>query len=200
MLKRICRYLKGTKSEGIVFGNSKIPLTIFVDADYGGDPDKRKSTTGFCCLFYGGPGSTKSKRQSVTADSSTAAELIAISHASKEARWLKLILEDFTCSPNYTDVKINPNYPVDPVVIHEDNNGVIAISESKRCSSRTKHIAVKHFLVQEMVQDKTVIVVRCDTNKNLADILTKALPPQKHMEMAKYFFTGNSPVDAERMF
>ena len=51
-----------------------------------------------------------------------------------------------------------------------------------------------------MVQDKTVIVVRCDTNKNLADILTKALPPQKHMEMAKYFFTGNSPVDAERMF
>ena len=89
---------------------------------------------------------------------------------------------------------------MDPVVIHEDNNGVIAISESKRCSSRTKHIAVKHFLVQEMVQDKTVIVVRCDTNKNLADILTKALPPQKHMEMAKYFFTGNSPVDAERMF
>ena len=64
----------------------------------------------------------------------------------------------------------------------------------------SKHIAVKHFLVQEMVQDKTVIVVRCDTNKNLADILTKALPPQKHMEMAKYFFTGNSPVDAELMF
>eukprot|EP00942_MAST-04A_sp_MAST-4A-sp1_P000680 g680.t1 len=194
-LKRICRYLQGTKTEGIVFGNSKLPLTIFVDADYGGDPDRRRSTTGYCCLFYGGPGSTKSKLQPVIADSSTAAELIAISAASKEARWLSWLIKDFGCSPNYTIAQQNPKLPLDPVVIYEDNNGVRAIAKDKKVSKRCKHIAVKYFLIQEMVAEHTCIVIRCDTNKNLADIFTKALPPQKHIEMASYFFTGTSPID-----
>ena len=57
------------------------------------------------------------------------------------------------------------------------------------------NIAVKYFLIQEMVAEHTCIVIRCDTNKNLADIFTKALPPQKHIEMASYFFTGTSPID-----
>ena len=61
-------------------------------------------------------------------------------------------------------------------------------------SQRTKHVEVKYFYVQELVAEQVVVVERCDTNKNLADIMTKALPMNKHIEMANYLFKGEDPV------
>jgi hypothetical protein len=44
---RVLRYLKGTRSHGIVLGETDEPLVAFVDADGSGDLDERKSTSGF---------------------------------------------------------------------------------------------------------------------------------------------------------
>ncbi len=55
-VKRILRYLQGTRNFGIVLGGSEeISLHGYSDADWGGDRDTRKSTTGY--VFFIGNGS-----------------------------------------------------------------------------------------------------------------------------------------------
>ena len=45
-VKKILRYLNGTASKCLRFGNSDASIVGYVDADYAGCVDKRKST---CC-------------------------------------------------------------------------------------------------------------------------------------------------------
>lgn len=46
-VKRILRYLKGTTSHGIHFQKGNLDLNAYTDADWAGDPNDRRSTTGF---------------------------------------------------------------------------------------------------------------------------------------------------------
>ena len=58
---------------------------------------------------------------------------------------------------------------------------------------------VVNFYVQELVAEQVIVVERCDTNFNLADIMTKALPVNKHITMANYFFRGEDPVSGRSL-
>ena len=60
----------------------------FVDAEWAGDIDQRRSTSGYVFSLFGGAVSWMSKRLSVVALSTTEAEYIAATHASKEVVWL----------------------------------------------------------------------------------------------------------------
>ena len=60
----------------------------FVDADWVGDLDQRRSTSGYVFSLFGGAVSWMSKRQSVVALSTTEETYIAATHAIKEAVWL----------------------------------------------------------------------------------------------------------------
>lgn len=52
-VKRILRYIKGTVSHGLVFQrSSSLALTCFSDADWAGNPDDCRSTSGQC-VFLG---------------------------------------------------------------------------------------------------------------------------------------------------
>jgi len=54
--KRIFRYLQGTKSHGIAFQvSSPVILECFSDADWAGDLNDRKSTSGYVFTIAGGP-------------------------------------------------------------------------------------------------------------------------------------------------
>lgn len=78
-LKWILRYLKGTKGLGILFERKQEEACVagFVDSDYAGDLDKRRSTTGYVFTCGGGPVSWRSMLQAVTALSTTEAEYMA---------------------------------------------------------------------------------------------------------------------------
>ena len=52
--KEVLRYLRGTTRLGVVYSGSE-PLQGFVDADWAGDIDGRRSTTGFVFTCNGGP-------------------------------------------------------------------------------------------------------------------------------------------------
>ncbi len=55
-VKRIFSYLKGTATFGICFGGVNDGLLkAFSDADFAGDLDTRRSTTGYILLLNGGP-------------------------------------------------------------------------------------------------------------------------------------------------
>eukprot|EP00253_Pinus_taeda_P021560 PITA_21560 len=88
-VKRVFRYLRGTSDYGLCYqGRPKLDRVLdihgFVDADWAGDLDQRRSTSGYVLNLFGGAVSWMSKKQSVVALSTTEAEYMAATHASKE--------------------------------------------------------------------------------------------------------------------
>ncbi|XP_031267729.1 secreted RxLR effector protein 161-like [Pistacia vera] len=91
-LKWILRYLKGIKSVGILFRRNKRKdgcIEGFVNANYAGDFDRRKSTSTFVFTLWGNVVNWKSKLQHMVTLSSTESEYVALTKAAKEAKWLK---------------------------------------------------------------------------------------------------------------
>ena len=78
-VKRILRYLQGTTSHGLhITRNSSFALHGFIDADYAGNVEDRKSTGGYLVFFCQTPISWKSGKQRIIARSSTEAEYKAL--------------------------------------------------------------------------------------------------------------------------
>jgi histone deacetylase 1/2 len=77
-VQRILRYLNGTREHSIVYKKqAQLQLEGYCDADWGGDQNDRKSTSGYVFMLCGGPISWNSKKQSTVALSSTEAEYIS---------------------------------------------------------------------------------------------------------------------------
>lgn len=73
-LKRLLRYLHGTLYHGILLRkNSPLKLHAFTDADWAGDKDIYRSTSGYIVYLGSNPISWSSKRQSTLTGSSTEA-------------------------------------------------------------------------------------------------------------------------------
>lgn len=81
-VKRILRYLKGTISVGITYQKGTLDLTAFSDADWAGDPNDRRSTTGLVIFIGSKPIAWSSKKQHTVSRSSMEAEYRALSTAS----------------------------------------------------------------------------------------------------------------------
>ncbi|XP_020216916.1 uncharacterized protein LOC109800547 [Cajanus cajan] len=75
--KRILRYLKGTTDSGLFYKkNDQSKLIGFVDSDFTGDMDDRKSTTGYVFKLGSGAIAWSSKKQPIVTLSSTEAEYV----------------------------------------------------------------------------------------------------------------------------
>jgi predicted amino acid dehydrogenase len=83
--KGLLRYVAGTSNYGITFGGSSLNLQAYCDADYAGDIDTRRSTTGYVYMLDGGAISWSSRLQPTVAASTTEAEYMAAAYAIKEA-------------------------------------------------------------------------------------------------------------------
>ena len=163
--KRILRYIKGTIDYRITFDGNKVTnvkLKGYVDADWGSNPNGRKSQSGYLFTVCGVI-SWASKKQSVVALSSTEAEYIAASLASQEAVWLRSLLGDISFVQK------------EPTVIKEDNQGTIALSRNPEYHPRTKHIDIKYHFIRDKVEKKELVLEYYPTEQMLADLLTKQL-------------------------
>lgn len=68
--KKVMRYMKKTKNRMLVYKHvDDLQVVGFTDADLGGCPDDRKSTTGYIFMLAGGAISWKSSKQSLVASS-----------------------------------------------------------------------------------------------------------------------------------
>ncbi|KAK0586217.1 hypothetical protein LWI29_002965 [Acer saccharum] len=97
-VKRILAYLKGTADYSLCYQGGDLRLIGYTDADWGGNLDERKSTSGYAFLLSKGVISWSSKKQTCIALSTMEAEFVACSAAVQEAVWLKRFLEDLDVS------------------------------------------------------------------------------------------------------
>jgi hypothetical protein len=165
--KGVVRYLAKTPERGITFRGSSTELEAYCDADYAGDIDTRRSTTGYVFVMNGGATSWNSKRQPTVAASTTEAEYMAAAAAVKEGLWMRKLLESL-------DIK------VDKINIMCDNQSAIKLLKNPIFSVRSKHIDVIHHFARERVLRGDVVFNYIHTKKMLADVMTKALPAEQH--------------------
>ena len=166
--KGVLRYLAGTKQYGITFRGSSTSLMSYCDADYAGDVDTRRSTTGYVFILNGGAISWSSKRQQTIAASTTEAEYMAAASAVKEALWLRKLLRDLEIE-------------AETVTIMADNQSAIKLLKNPISSLRSKHIDVIHHFARERVMRGEVEFQYISTVEMIADVMTKALPTTKHV-------------------
>ncbi|RVW24170.1 Retrovirus-related Pol polyprotein from transposon TNT 1-94 [Vitis vinifera] len=83
-IKWILRYLKGSLDTCLCFTGASLKLQGYVDADFAGDIDSRKSTTGFVFTLGGTAISWTSNLQKIVTLSTTEAEYVAATEAGKE--------------------------------------------------------------------------------------------------------------------
>lgn len=148
------------------------PLEAHVDADWAGDCVDRKSNTGFV-FRLGGPISWTARKQQCVTLSSTEAEYVALSEASRELLWLLKLMNDVG-----EDV-------AKPIIVREDNQSCIAMLRSEGGNSRTKHIDTRYNFVKELVRTGVMDVVYCPTELMIADVLTKPLARVKLEQLRK---------------
>jgi len=101
-LKRILRYLSGTKTYGITYKDirgSPVSFLGYANTAYK-NRDDNKLTTGYIFIAVEGAITWQLSRQSVTAESSTEAKYIALWEASKEASWLRNLYNELGFTQN----------------------------------------------------------------------------------------------------
>lgn len=176
--KRILRYLKGTINYSITYYKDSLKedsyLRAFTDADYAGDLNTAKSTTGYVFYFANGPISWKSKLQTIIAQSTTEAEYIAINACAKEAIYIKSILQEL----GY--------YKQEKLPIYSDNNGALLLAKNPVFHERTKHISVKYHYIRDLIEKGIIDLIYINTLDQKADGLTKALEKVKFKGFLDY--------------
>ena len=166
-MKHVLRYLKGTAHFTLVLGHqgaNRVDLVGWTDSDWVQDPDTRRSIGGFVFDIAGSKVAWSSKKQPTNALSTVESEYMAASNATKEAIWLRTLLEEMGFKQ------------VSATTIHVDNQGCIALVHNPVNHLRVKHIDIRHHFIQECIASKEVSLHYVSTKDMLADIFTKQLP------------------------
>lgn len=170
-VKRVLRYLKGTRDLQLTYGDPSSKWTpeldMFCDADWASNAD-RKSVSGFVFTLAGGAVAWSSKKQTSVALSTAEAEYVAATHAAKQVLWYRALFDELGLWQPTTST------------LFTDNQSAIAIAHNPQFHSRTKHIDIALHFLRDHVQSGTLNTVYVNTKDNLADILTKALPRPAH--------------------
>jgi hypothetical protein len=183
--KRILRYLKGTLHLGLSFTPGPLTLSAFTDADWAGDPDDRRSTSGLLVYLGPNPITWSAKKQLTVSSSSTESEYRALALASAELCWLRTLLKDLGIF-----ISAAP-------ILWCDNVSALAIASNPVFHACTKHIEVDLHFVRERVLRKDLTVKFVSTLDQLADIFTKSLSPNRFLALRSNLMASVRPPELE---
>ncbi|UOH83757.1 hypothetical protein LQV05_006494 [Cryptococcus neoformans] len=171
---RVVAYLSHTRTLGLTLGGGKERgLHVYSDADWAGCSDTRRSMTGYIAYFHGSPVSWCSRRQRTVAHSTMEAEYIAAAQATREIIWLRGLLKEIGLSQ------------VDATTLHIDNQSTICLSHNPLSHEKSKHIDIRYHIIRERVENSEIKLAYIPTEKQRADVFTKALDGVKHGKAVK---------------
>ena len=162
-LKRIIKYIKTTVDFGRWYSKDTNNVLVgYSNADWAGNADDRKSTSGGC--FYVGNNlvSWMSKKENSISLSTAKAEYIAAGSCCTQLLWMQKLLHDYgICQEHLT--------------IYDDNISVINIFKNLVQHFQTKHIKIRHNFIRELIEDGTLTLEFIHTDDQKVDLLTKLL-------------------------
>jgi hypothetical protein len=161
------RYLRGTFDKSLRFSRD-CPIVDtpwgWVDSDWAGDTDTRRSHTVYIIMMNGGPISWKSRHQDSVALSTSEAEYMTVSEVGKEILYLCAILHDVgyaqTASTN----------------IYEDDLACITMSTNPVRRKSSRHIDIHVHFCREHYAAGVMKLIPLRTHLIVTDALTKSLP------------------------
>jgi hypothetical protein len=171
--KRILHYLAGTKTKGIIYqaecmdlqGNN--PFYGYTDVAYTNLEDYH-STSGYVFITNVGAITWGSCKQTIITLSSIEVEYIILFKAAHKAKWLAALYDEL-------------GYQVNGLIkIFSNNNGSIAMAMNPQFHKQSKHITIRYHWIRQQIQDGLLQIHLCQDPQQTVDILTKALPPEKH--------------------
>ena len=114
-----------------------------------------------------------SSKQTIVANSSTEAEMIAVSdHAGELIAQNEFYIHQ--CGMNK------------PAILYQDNQSTIRLLKNGKSSSdRTKHIKIRYFWLKDRVDVKDILMEYMPTEDMIADILTKPLQGDLFIRLRK---------------
>ncbi|KAK4353179.1 hypothetical protein RND71_028697 [Anisodus tanguticus] len=161
-LKRIIRYMQGTLDYGLhLYPSSTSALVSYTDADWGGCPDTRLSTSGYCMFLGNNLVSWSAKRQSTLSRSSAEVEYRGVANVVLQSCWLCNLVLELHCPIHKA------------TLVYCDNVSAIYLSGNPVQHQRTKHIEMNIHFVREKVARDQVRVCHVPSRYQIADIFTK---------------------------
>ena len=171
-VKRILRYLKGTLHDGLVLSHSShLTLEGFSDADWGGQPDDRRSTSGYLVYLGGNLVSWSSSKQKVVSRSSAESEYRGLAFATAEMIWMQALLQELCVS-----------IPAIPLLWY-DNISAYHMAKNPVFHARTKHIEIDLHFIRDQVTRGKLQLQFIPTVEQPADLLTKNLTSSKFLSL-----------------
>jgi hypothetical protein len=168
-VKWILRYLKGNSQFGLLFDKNSVKdigvmgfVEGFVDSDFAGDLDKRRSISGYVFSLCGSAVSWRASLQFVTALSTTEAEYVSATEGVKEAIWMQGLISEL-------------GVPQDVIKVYCDSHSVICLTKNDMYQFKTKHIDIKYHFIRDIVVEGKIKVYKVHPDENPADMLTKPL-------------------------
>ena len=117
-------------------------MKVFIDVDWIGNVDDRKSTSGGFFFLGKTLVSWTSKKKSCTSQSTKEAEYVVAAINCTNIVWIKHLLKGMK------------EEITEPVILYCDNTRAINISKNPEMHAKTKHIAIKYHYVKELVEEK----------------------------------------------
>ena len=160
-VKRIYRYLAGTKGLALTFGAGKKGLEGYTDADVASQ-EHRHAISGYAYILDRGAVSWMLKKQELITLSTAKAEYVTATHAVKEGIWLHRFVEEvFQPLANLT-------------ILYCNNQATIALTKDGSFHTCTKHIDIHYHFICFVVDSGSFLLLYCPTADMTADTLTKA--------------------------
>jgi len=158
---KIIKYLKGTIKYGISFSRNP-NISVFTDADYAGDIETRRSTTGFVILIGNSPTSWCSKLQRCISTSTAESEYYSLSECCKHCMWYMNLLNEL-------------KFKIKNIEINIDNKAAIYNAKNQSINPKTKHMDIRVHYIRELIKDEKIKLKYVKSQYNLADEFTKYL-------------------------
>jgi hypothetical protein len=174
LCQKILRYIASTPDNGITFSKGEVKLVSFCDASHQCYNDA-KGHYGYTFALGANDGvfHAVSRKIKNTTTSSTESEYVGLYEATRDAIWLRRLLDDI----GFTQDK--------PTLIYQDNLSTMDFTEGNLKFNTTKHINSKYHFTREMVANEEIILEHMPTAEMLADALTKPLSRLKHVQFAR---------------
>nr|GFA95218.1 copia protein [Tanacetum cinerariifolium] len=162
-------------------------LTAYAGADHPGCQDTRRSTSGSAQFFGDKLVSWSSKKQKSTTISIAEAEYIAMFGFCAQILWMRSQLTDY-------------GFDFNKIPLYCDNRSAIALCCNNVQHSRSKHIDIRHHIIQDQVERGVVELYFVTTDYQLADIFTKVLPRQRfEFILSRLGMMSMSPTTLKRL-